>query len=100
MLQSRGLVHTADDVTDNRKRPISMTADGKALHDQIYTIAKRRVRLLMKGFSPQETELLLTMFRRMGVNLTQVNVYDADLISVARSLRRSRDENTVLQTTE
>jgi DNA-binding MarR family transcriptional regulator len=92
VLEERGLVRVADDVTDNRKRPITMTTAGKALHDQIYEIASKRVRLLMRGFSQEETETLLAMFRRMAVNLQEVVAHDEGLIAVSQKGSRKQDE--------
>jgi DNA-binding MarR family transcriptional regulator len=93
VLESRGLVRITDDVTDNRKRPITMTAAGKALHDQIYSIASKRVRLLMRGFSTDEVELLLSMFRRMAENLQGVYAHDEELIAASQASGK-REEKT------
>jgi len=82
-LESRRLIRVTDDVTDNRKRPIAITEAGKSLHDEMLAIATRRQKLLLRGFSAEETDQLLALFKRMTDNLNAVYAHDGELIKNA-----------------
>lgn len=92
VLESMGLVRFNDDVTDSRKRPITLTEAGKALHARILAVVSRRQKMLMRGFSTAETDVLLAMLKRMESNLQEVYEHDAALIEAVREGKLSREE--------
>lgn len=79
VMSRKGLVHIAADVTDNRKRPITITRSGKTVHDQLLTIATKRQRLLLRNFSADELGELRTLLRQMTANLDAVYRHDRAL---------------------
>jgi DNA-binding MarR family transcriptional regulator len=95
VLEAASLVRVNDDVTDNRKRPITLTDAGKALHERILAIATKRQKLLMRGFSAADTETLLDMLGRMETNIEDVYSHDAQLIGAMRDGKLSRNDTAV-----
>jgi DNA-binding MarR family transcriptional regulator len=81
ILNKKGLVLLADHLTDNRKRPITITRKGKVLHDKMLAIAVRRQNILTEGLSEPEIDVLLSLLRRLVANLENVFEHDARLVA-------------------
>ena len=71
-LEKRGLAMTRRNAVDPRRREMALTPAGRALHDEIAEIALERERLLLKGFSQQEKDVLLGLLARMRGNLADL----------------------------
>lgn len=92
VLEKMGLVVASAHPNDARKRTLSLTPEGCALHDRILPVSVRREHHLLHGFSDAERELLLNMLRRMQANAIEMDNrdYSADQPSApARPRRRS-----------
>lgn len=83
VMENKGLIKLAEDVTDNRRRPITLTEAGKVLHAKILAIVIRRQRLLLGGLSQQQIDQLLATLKQMEVNLEHVRAYDEGLIKAS-----------------
>ena len=71
-LEKRGLAMTRRNVVDPRRREMALTPAGRELHDEIAEIALERERLLLKGFSQEEKDVILGLLARMRGNLADV----------------------------
>lgn len=65
MLARMGLVSLKEDGADSRRRSVTLTAKGRALHDRIVPVALERQRDLLSALSPDEVEALMAMIDRM-----------------------------------
>ncbi len=68
VLESSGHVAIAHHRSDARKRIVSLTPAGQSLYEQIVEVAKKRQKRMTTGFSSQETEMLITLLRRLRTN--------------------------------
>jgi DNA-binding MarR family transcriptional regulator len=99
-LEQLRLVKVANSVTDNRKRPITITPKGYALFQKLATIIVKRQQLLLGGLSELQVNQLLETFNRMEQNLTTVHAFDDGLIqeqgqkrtASGRRARKLRDQ--------
>jgi DNA-binding MarR family transcriptional regulator len=71
-LQKRGLIAIRTDPDDGRTHMISLTARGRATHDQVIVAALDRERRLLSCLSGDEQELLIDLLRRLHNNLGAV----------------------------
>lgn len=76
VLERLGYVATATDPGDGRKRTVSLTAPGQALHDRAIKVALRREQQLLDGFSDAERDTFLGLLRRMHVNAVEMDCFD------------------------
>lgn len=76
VLERLGYVVTATDPGDGRKRTVSLTAAGQALHDRAIKVALRREQQLLTGFTDGEREIFLSLLRRMHVNAVEMDCFD------------------------
>jgi hypothetical protein len=60
------------DARDGRVRIATLTAKGRALHDQILEMALQRERTLLSVLSDAERETLLRLLKRVHENLSAV----------------------------
>ena len=74
IMQARGLIVMGLDASDGRVRIATLTAKGRALHDQILEMALERERALLSVLSQPERETLLRLLRRVHENLPAVEV--------------------------
>jgi len=71
-LQKRGLVAIRTDPNDGRSHSISLTARGRAIHDQVIVAALERERKLLSCLDQEEQEVLIDLLRRLHENLGAV----------------------------
>jgi DNA-binding MarR family transcriptional regulator len=76
VLERLGYVGTATDPGDGRKRTVSLTSAGQALHDRAIKVALRREQLLLAGFNDAEREVFLSLLKRMHANAVEMDLYD------------------------
>lgn len=80
-MHSRGLITIGLDAKDGRLRLASITRKGRQLHDQLFGIALERERAFLAALTPQETETLIDLLRRLHENLPAVEEATTRLIS-------------------
>jgi DNA-binding MarR family transcriptional regulator len=71
-MQVKKLIALELDASDGRLRIATLTAKGRALHDQILGVALEREKALLSVLSAKEQETLITLLRRMHENLPAV----------------------------
>jgi DNA-binding MarR family transcriptional regulator len=64
-LQRMGIVSIKADGADNRRHNVSLTAKGRALHDEIVPIAFERQTKLVADLTPDEIRVFLGLIERM-----------------------------------
>lgn len=79
-MQSRGLITIALDDSDGRLRLAAITAQGRAVHDQILELARERERAFLAVLDDAERETLLDLLRRLHDNLPAVEKATADFL--------------------
>ncbi len=75
-LEGKGYITVEDDPESSRRRNLSLTPQGYALHDEVLRIALERERRLLKGLSSEEVQTLLSLLVRTTANIPFVNEYD------------------------
>jgi DNA-binding MarR family transcriptional regulator len=73
VLEQRGYVAAAAHPNDARKRTLSLTPAGRALHERVLPISNQREQHLLRGFSDSEREMLLGLLRRMYANAAEMD---------------------------
>ncbi|MEJ8810302.1 MarR family winged helix-turn-helix transcriptional regulator [Variovorax ureilyticus] len=73
-MQAKGLIKLGLEASDGRLRIATLTAKGRALHEQIRGIALERERALLSVLSDSEREVLLSLLKRLHENLPQVEL--------------------------
>ena len=73
-MQAKGLIKLGLEASDGRLRMATLTAKGRALHEQIRGIALERERALLSVLSDSERESLLSLLKRLHENLPEVEV--------------------------
>ena len=76
-LKQRGLICAGDLHANGRSRGLFLTPTGRATHDQILDIAVKQHLELLKGFSPDEAELMADLLLRFTRNLEAMIERDA-----------------------
>ncbi|HTQ02526.1 MAG TPA: MarR family winged helix-turn-helix transcriptional regulator [Polyangiaceae bacterium] len=71
-MQARKLITLGLDAADGRVRVATLTAAGRALHDEIRGIALERERALLSVLSESERDTLLVLLKRLHENLPAV----------------------------
>jgi DNA-binding MarR family transcriptional regulator len=99
IMLAKGLIVMGLDASDGRRRIATLTAKGRALHDQILELALERERALLSVLSEAERETLLRLLKRLHENLPAVEVATAGYIAArypraSRRRRRSLEEAT------
>ncbi|HEU0203968.1 MAG TPA: MarR family winged helix-turn-helix transcriptional regulator [Burkholderiaceae bacterium] len=93
-MQAKGLITMGLDAADGRVRLATLTAKGRALHDQIRGVALERERALLSVLSESERETLIRLLRRLHENLPAVEQatarYVAQRFPRAAARRRAR----------
>jgi DNA-binding MarR family transcriptional regulator len=69
----KGILTIEVDRADARRRVITLTEGGRALHDRIIAVALERERRLLACLSPEERERLLDALNALHENLPAVN---------------------------
>jgi DNA-binding MarR family transcriptional regulator len=69
LMQKRGLISIRSDPDDGRTHMISLTARGRATHDQVIVAALERERRLLSCLSRDEQDVLIDLLRRLHNNL-------------------------------
>ena len=67
-----GLVDVATDSGDARRRIITLTQAGRALHDRVLRVALEREARLLSCLAPAEVDALLNLLNRLHANLDAV----------------------------
>jgi len=73
-MQGRGLIMLSLDAEDGRLRIATLTAKGRALHDQIVGIALERERALLEVLDEEERKTLIRLLARLHENLPAVEI--------------------------
>jgi DNA-binding MarR family transcriptional regulator len=76
VLERLGYVATATDPGDGRKRTISLTPAGQALHDRAIKVALLREQHLLAGFDERERDVFLSLLKRMHANAVEMDLFD------------------------
>lgn len=71
-MQERGFITLGLDKEDGRLRLATLTAKGRAVHDQILGIALAREQAFLSVLSPQEQQTLISLLSRLHENLPAV----------------------------
>jgi MarR family transcriptional regulator, transcriptional regulator for hemolysin len=71
-LEKAGFVHRQPDARDRRSMRIQIAPAGRAVLDQMATVATVNNEAVMTGFTNEEAETLLTYLERMKRNLVQI----------------------------
>jgi DNA-binding MarR family transcriptional regulator len=85
VLRAKGIVRIDE---SNGLREVELTAAGLDLHDRISDVALDREKLMLKGFSHQEKQVLIGYLHRMLKNVPLANAYDP--LSGSRAYRGTR----------
>ena len=72
MMKTRGLVAVRSAPEDGRSHSISLTAKGRATHDEVIVAALARERRLLSCLDAREREVLIALLRRVHDNLGAV----------------------------
>jgi DNA-binding MarR family transcriptional regulator len=72
LLEGKGLAVARADGSDGRRRLLSLTRTGRALHDRILPAALERERRLLSCLAPTEVDTLLGLLNRLHSNLDMV----------------------------
>lgn len=75
-LETAGRISGKVDSKDARRYTVSLTAEGKALHDRVLKIALERERRLLSDFSPGEVDTLVDLLGRLQAKVAHVNEYE------------------------
>jgi DNA-binding MarR family transcriptional regulator len=81
MLEASGRISGQVDSKDGRRYAVSLTPEGKALHDRVLKVALERERRLLSDFSPEEVDTLVNLLSRMQGTVGYVNEYDPPVSS-------------------
>jgi len=100
-LAARGYVSVAPDEGDSRRRAITLTPEGQALHDRVIRVALERERRLLAGLAPDEVETLIALLRRLNAQVGAVNAYVPDEAEGReRASRRGRGKRGLARAAE
>jgi DNA-binding MarR family transcriptional regulator len=69
-LEDKGMVCSVSAPEHNRKRIISLTPEGRRVHDEIMKLALAKEQLLLTGLSESERKQLVTSLRRLHGNVS------------------------------
>lgn len=83
VLVENGHLQATVDPSDARKRTLSLTPAGIALHRRAATVARQREQQLLAGFSEHEREMLLGLLGRMQANAVEMDPFDYELPKVS-----------------
>lgn len=75
-LQQAHYVTSQVDSRDARRYTVSLTDQGRALHDRIYRVAMEREQRLLADLSPAEVDVLVNLLERMHGRVESVNAYE------------------------
>lgn len=81
LMEASGHVQSSSDPDDARRVIIHLTDSGRALQEDILTVAMKREELLLADFTETELETLLSLLRRMHGRVEIVNDYEPETIS-------------------
>ncbi len=76
ILEAAGRITGEVDSKDGRRYAVSLTPEGKALHDRVLKVALERERRLLSDLSPEEVDTLVNLLARMQTKVGYVNDYD------------------------
>jgi len=68
-LKERGLLQAQPDESDRRSLHLSLTAQGRAVHQGLQRRARRLADIAVAGLSDDERAQVVTLLRRIGANL-------------------------------
>jgi DNA-binding MarR family transcriptional regulator len=72
----RELIASREDPQDSRRSLLSLTGEGRALHDRIIRASLAREKLLLEGFSGDERDELFRLMGKLMENLPKVEAHD------------------------
>lgn len=79
-MQQRGFIKMGLDPVDGRLRVATITAKGRALHDNILGIALEREKAFLSVLQREEQELLISLLQRLHDNLPAVEKATTDYV--------------------
>ncbi len=74
VLEDRGLVDRAPNVSDGRSHLLTLTGEGQAIHDEVMPLARATERELFDGFTKEEQRALRGMLKRMRERASALGV--------------------------
>ncbi|WP_297845616.1 MarR family transcriptional regulator [Pseudomonas sp.] len=77
-LEEANYIKTQVDARDARRYTVSLTTEGKALHDQVFLVAMERERRLLADLAPEEVDILVDLLGRMHRRVEHVNEYEPE----------------------
>ena len=80
-MEETGLLRSEPVAKSPRRRALFITAKGRMLHDKILQIVAARELVLLKGFSEDDRQLLLNLFRKIANNLDTLVEFEDQLIN-------------------
>lgn len=75
-LLRRGMIASKEDPQDSRRILLSLTAEGRSMHDRIIRASLEREELLLDGFSDEERRELFRLMGKLHDNLPKVEGHD------------------------
>ncbi len=72
VLETGGYVAIAPHKSDARKRTVAFTPAGLALYEKILGVALKRQERMVAGLNPEETNMLITLLKRVRANLAKL----------------------------
>jgi DNA-binding MarR family transcriptional regulator len=72
-MERKGILTIAVDPADARRRVITLSADGRSMHDRIIAVALERERRLLACLSVEERERLIASLSALHENLPAVS---------------------------
>lgn len=70
-LENDGFVYREQDPLDSRKKNVYVTEKSVAIKDEYHQLYKELNKVLIKGFTPEEAELVRVFLYRMRSNITE-----------------------------
>ena len=97
-MQAKGLITMGLDAGDGRLRIATVTAKGRALHNEILGIALERERALLAVLDESERDTLIGLLKRLHENLPAVETATARYVSnrFPEAARRRAGKRTAL----
>ena len=71
-LLERGFVERSDHPDDSRKKVLSLTREGRAMHERVAKRSQERETLLFEGWSDRDRETFLALAKRLDARATEL----------------------------
>jgi DNA-binding MarR family transcriptional regulator len=84
-LEEKGYLKVGEDADNLRRKTLSLTEAGYAVHDQIIQVALERERRLLSDLSAEEVDTLVDLLTRTTAKIPYVNEYDPASTAAAKT---------------